>query len=118
MGNLINKQDVVDAICEAFSYAYCDNCENVDSPKNYPDDFPCEWCHRKYISWKASKKAVEEALRKVPTVERKRGKWIENNHPFFYKCSECDWRNDVGCSYDYCPNCGADMRWINDKNCG
>lgn len=53
---------------------------------------------------------INEAILNAPTVERKKGKWIEIKHTYFYKCSECDWTNDVGCSYDFCPNCGADMR--------
>lgn len=45
------------------------------------------------------------------TIERKKGKWIEAKYnTFLYKCSECDWMNEVGCSYDFCPSCGADMR--------
>ena len=58
-----------------------------------------------------------KVIKNMPTVtiERKKGKWIEVKHTFLYKCSECDWMNDVGCSYDFCPSCGADMRDLNNE---
>jgi len=44
--------------------------------------------------------------------ERKKGKWIENTF-----CSECGWIHEVESGFigsvedfNYCPNCGADMR--------
>jgi methionyl-tRNA synthetase len=50
-------------ISEAFSYAYCDNCNNSDSLDN------CEDCHRKYQNWKASKEIcnilAENILEKI-----------------------------------------------------
>lgn len=49
-------------------------------------------------------------IRVEPTIEpeRKRGKWIyKYTEPFGYICSEC---RKACCRYDYCPNCGADMR--------
>ena len=51
----------------------------------------------------------------APTVvpERKTGKWINRSlnilYPEWerYTCSVCGKHSD---NYDYCPNCGADMR--------
>ena len=47
----------------------------------------------------------------------KNGRWIETLVPDGYvqkasrmrkQCSVCGWTN--ACRYNYCPNCGADMR--------
>lgn len=48
--------------------------------------------------------------------ERKKGKWLKSyaDHeafgirPFFRYCSECN--EATVHAYNYCPNCGADMR--------
>ena len=55
------------------------------------------------------------ALKAVPSTqpERKKGRWINRSlnvlYPEWerYTCSVCGKHSD---SYDYCPNCGADMR--------
>lgn len=58
----------------------------------------------------------------VDAVERKRGRWIEENRrpkSMMFYCSECyrtayDPQNHHSgrkrCRYAFCPNCGADMR--------
>lgn len=63
--------------------------------------------------------------------ERKRGKWVfyEDRSPVWdiagektwaraYKCSECSFVHsvieDFG-QYAFCPNCGADMREVDDE---
>jgi len=73
---------------------------------------------------RASLKAYKEQLENLPTVQPKRGKWIERNPLNSDKCRliECD---QCGNSYivgfnvpyehwidnrKYCENCGADMR--------
>jgi len=39
-----------------------------------------------------------------------RGKWITVKHPL-YECSICGAvYQDVGYGFNFCPNCGADMR--------
>ena len=47
------------------------------------------------------------------------GRWIEQekyNFGIMYDCSLCGDRIlDNGHSWNYCPNCGADMRGINDE---
>lgn len=55
-------------------------------------------------------RTVEELPSAEP--ERKKGKWIENTF-----CSECGWIHEVESGFigsvkqfNYCPNCGADMR--------
>lgn len=44
------------------------------------------------------------------TIEPKKGKWIADKYT--RKCSECEstyWMRE-GNEWNYCPNCGADMR--------
>lgn len=44
--------------------------------------------------------------------ERKKGKWIYTpTEPLGYICSEC--KNGC-CKFNFCPNCGADMRGESD----
>ena len=59
--------------------------------------------------------AFTERLKRLPPAqERKKGKWILLDDGSV-KCSECemtleDWI--MGAFYNFCPNCGADMRPI------
>ena len=53
--------------------------------------------------------------------ERKKGKWIKWDFKTFgafgdweYKCSNCE--KVYGGEYNFCPNCGADMRGGADEN--
>lgn len=56
---------------------------------------------------------LREALNRVPTVDARpvvRGKWVEEKYPL-YVCSECGAvYQKVGYGFNFCPNCGADMR--------
>ncbi len=71
MSDLIDRQAAIDAIYNAFCYAYCDNCEKG------MDENLCGDCHRKYQNWSASKESIKNALNKIvpsvidemPTVE-------------------------------------------------
>ena len=56
MSDLISRQVAIDAVYEAFCYAYCDNCE-----KNLDEDL-CGDCHRKYQNWSALKKTIEKVI--------------------------------------------------------
>ena len=40
--------------------------------------------------------------------EPKRGEWVDDDFVGQYRCSECDYYAID--EYDYCPNCGAEMR--------
>lgn len=54
---------------------------------------------------------LDEAIDGLPTVEAKpvvHGEWLERDwFPFNLYCSVCG-KEDA--PYDFCPNCGADMR--------
>lgn len=79
-----------------------------------------------------AKGILRDRLRKLPSAqpERKKGKWIyverrepqydiegEETWSLLYGCSECGWVHPViegfG-QYNFCPNCGADMRGEKD----
>ena len=57
-----------------------------------------------------------DEINELPSAqpERKKGEWIDEtfkpwglvHHP--YKCDQCGEHSEA--DYDYCPNCGADMR--------
>lgn len=54
------------------------------------------------------------------------GKWLDTVVAFHLKCSECGCiiyanKSNVflthNCEYNFCPNCGADMRRLKDYEC-
>ena len=61
---------------------------------------------------------AEEVIRNAPTIEPKRGEWIEFDTKWgrsLYYCTNCMETSEVPTVfgnplYDFCPNCGADMR--------
>ena len=59
-------------------------------------------------------KAVLYELKFMPSVQPRNGLWIDIKHTFMTKCSVCDWINNDDSSYNFCPNCGADMRGEQD----
>ena len=68
--------------------------------------------------WEGLAKTIIKRFEQLPSVqpERKRGKWIYNS-PVTMKCNQCglvikdwDWHR-----FKYCPNCGADMREVDDE---
>lgn len=103
MDDSISRRAAIDAIYEAFCYAYCDNCE-----KEMNEDL-CGDCHRKYQNWAASKKVISKTINSLPSAE-KHGKWIvvENDIDYYlFMCSEC--HETVTKKTNYCPRCGARM---------
>ena len=66
---------------------------------------------------------VQMKMRKLPSSqpERKKGKWLKayGDHeafgvrPFYRYCSACN--ESTVFPYNYCPNCGADMRGEQDE---
>ena len=62
---------------------------------------------------------VREILERLPTIERKTGKWIRGDAEKLtgsQRCSICHKACYKGKDYfNYCPNCGADMRGGNER---
>jgi len=106
--NLIESQAAIDAVYDAFSYAYCDNCE-----KELDEDL-CGDCHRKYQNWSASKKTVEKVINALPSVQSEiiQCKDCKFSHMTINgECKYCDiWFPDEKCymSGDY--YCGSAER--------
>ena len=103
MSDYINKQDVLDA----FRKELCS-----------------EYNGREYaiIITALSFSGIENILNEIKTadvVERKRGEWNFEESPDGYyhsECSECGhwfYEDAFLKPYNYCPNCGADMRGKN-----
>lgn len=89
-----------------------DNMEDhhIQNLKAYAHDFDC--------TIEEAEKALR--IREEAQPERKKGKWIYDGKQGRFpacKCSVCghyenaDWT--ISGSVNYCPNCGADMKWNN-----
>lgn len=59
---------------------------------------------------------VREEFDKLPAADVKpvvRGKWERRNWGFDYDCcSVCGYEHRYAGTFNYCPNCGADMREV------
>lgn len=57
---------------------------------------------------------VLATINHMPTIEpeRKRGKWkkVYEGNGLRYECDKCGERYPNAYGYNFCPNCGADMR--------
>ena len=56
------------------------------------------------------------AIKELPSAQpaRKTGQWIKRKKGAIgYNCSCCG-KSDISNHFDYCPNCGADMRGEDD----
>lgn len=111
MDDLISRQAAIDALKEYRAF-YCDNTPDTFSKLSYVE-----------------KSRVDEldmaiaTLCNLPSVqsERPKGTWKTERHYFFHVdlpiCSYCLQFSPF--KYDFCPQCGADMRKVakvNDKN--
>ena len=58
-------------------------------------------------------KDIRERTWKIPSADRPKGKWIvehTGNGWSNITCSECGYKIDKARKYNFCPNCGADMK--------
>ena len=63
-----------------------------------------------------TKSCIKMTIQHMPTIETKQGKWIcELINPLnaILCCSACGYA--TGTKYNYCPNCGAKMKEINNE---
>ena len=66
------------------------------------------------LEFESGKKVIEH-LEQMPSVQPKRGRWktVVCDGVELIACSECGYTGAFW-SYNYCPNCGADMRGRSD----
>ena len=99
MSDLIRRQDAIEA-CRSVA-------DNINSPTD--QQIGAEYCL--------------DLIKEIPSAEpeRKHGKWIYDTERVMrdgrinsqYHCSECGEQEFT--LYNFCPNCGADMRGVNAK---
>lgn len=93
----ISRQDAIDALGEEPPVWY--DGEDEIAERN---------------QWRRDKAAIES----LPSAEPKTGEWINRSmnicYPEWerYTCSECGKHSYI---YDYCPNCGARMKRVDDE---
>ena len=115
MNDLISRQAAIDALDEQITL--CDKAlGSFDISMEYEYAVKVE---------RASLEAYRETLTVLPSAqpERKKGKW-ERHYTrqnvyagLCWHCSVCGYKNAdnyLNVYYNYCPNCGADMRGEQD----
>lgn len=103
MNDLISRQDAIDALTEENLFKHMDTV-NDGGQEN---------------------RSAIRIIKSLPSAqpERKKGKWLWNladNGWADHTCSECGWVKNtdihVALGYNYCPNCGTDMRQREETN--
>ena len=110
-------KDAIDAVCNVPSAQPVDKDTNVPTNDIISRQAVKEWLYRweGYID-KDMIARMQYRVIDIPSAERKKGEWMRlGEYPDgeSLKCSECgvvleDWV--MGAFFNYCPNCGADMR--------
>ena len=64
-----------------------------------------------------TKEVIEREIMSIPSADRPRGEWIEQEDDYhhYWECSEC--RMGVGLDdiRNFCPNCGCRMKGADDE---
>lgn len=83
---------------EAVIKEHCMNCQYIDQE----DDKSACWCMEK------------DRINAVPSADVRpvvRGGWKPNpKNPYWLDCTVCGYAKPERTVYNFCPNCGADMR--------
>ena len=77
-------------------------------------------CNGKQIAVMLMAKDVNETLKNVPSAYQPQGEWVEvDDYSIRCKCSICGWEShkyeDDVYGMPYCPNCGTQMKGIDDE---
>ena len=64
-----------------------------------------------------TKEVIEREIMSIPSADRPRGEWIEQEDDYhhYWECSECGMGVGLDDIRNFCPNCGADMRGKDDE---
>ena len=101
MSDLISRQAAIDALEEQLDYLQMLNKDENPTAEN-------KWYG---VNW------ARNTIAELPSAqpERQRGKWLKEygdgeigHRPIYLFCSRCN--ETTAFRYDFCPNCGADMR--------
>jgi len=116
MNDSVSRKRAIDAVYDAFCYAYCDNCG-----KEMNEDL-CGDCHRKYQNWSASKKIIEKVINNLPPAQPDNQTNLCDSCNYSYP--DCPSKNDdvifgngIGndniCACNkYKPSAQPEQRWI------
>lgn len=90
MSDYILREDAIEA--------HCMNCQCIDQE----DDKSACWCMGK------------DRINQIPAADVRpvvRGEWLEPDDDYGYlECSVCEESSPNDERWNFCPNCGADMR--------
>ena len=103
MDDLISRQDAINLIQE----------DKIKLVEPYLSIYKSSGCIKEAETQVMTCDRHIEMIKNLPSVdvvERKRGEWIDRGDEYIMRwtCSECG-RKDTHI-YNFCPNCGADMR--------
>lgn len=113
----IKKSNAI-AYCNKKANYYADKAERYKKHQEHGSYFDLANRIQSYETEATFYSSFSKELESLPladVVERKRGKWIEAREydPCYWICSEC--KRQVDIQENFCPNCGADMRGIDDE---
>ena len=104
MCNLINRQTLYEKVSEAESLA---RQRVIDTPSSLPNG-SLNPAYIKYMTQLSERTKFKEMIYDESSVGRKKGKLLNANP--FGECSICGYLIDYRDRFNYCPNCGADVR--------
>ena len=64
-----------------------------------------------------TKEVIEREIMSIPSADRPRGEWIEQEDDYhhYWECSECGMGVGLDDIRNYCPNCGARMKGADNE---
>lgn len=64
-----------------------------------------------------TKEVIEREIRLIPSADRPRGEWIEQEDDYhhYWECSECGMGVGLDDIRNFCPNCGSRMKGADNE---
>ena len=87
-----------------------DLIKREDAIKAFEDVLDCDFSH-------VSEETPRERIEAIPSADRPRGEWIEQEDDYhhYWECSECGMGVGLDDIRNFCPNCGAKMKGADDE---